>query len=167
MPHFRKEIILKVSTKGQNLLKDIEGLSKVPYKDSGGALTIGIGHLLTRSELTSGKILINNEMVKYSKITEQQCFILLSQDLKESEDTVSNLVKIELSQYQFDAIVIFTFNIGKNAFKNSTLLKCLNKSDINSVPLQMERWNKVNGKTIEGLIVRRKKEIKLWKGEEI
>ena len=39
---------MKVGLRGKNLFKDWEGLVTHVYLDSGGAPTIGIGHLLTQ-----------------------------------------------------------------------------------------------------------------------
>ena len=43
---------MRVGQRGKNLFKEWEGLVTHEYLDSGGAPTIGIGHLLTRSERT-------------------------------------------------------------------------------------------------------------------
>jgi lysozyme len=73
---------MQVGQSGKNLFKEWEGLVTHEYLDSGGAPTIGIGHLLTRSERTSGKIVIRGQAIDYrNEITEQQCWDLLDQDI--------------------------------------------------------------------------------------
>lgn len=70
--------MMKMSDKGKQLLADWEGLELKLYKDVAGLPTIGVGHLLTRSELTSGKIIINSVAVRYADgITKQQALDLL------------------------------------------------------------------------------------------
>jgi lysozyme len=73
---------MQVDQRGKDLFKEWEGLVTHEYLDSGGAPTIGIGHLLTRSERTSGKIVIQGQALDYRNgLTEQQCWDLLGQDL--------------------------------------------------------------------------------------
>jgi lysozyme len=154
---------MKASQHLKNLLEQWEGVRQQVYFDSGNESTIGIGHLLTRSEKTSGKITIaGNDVEIASWLSVAECHELLDQDLLIPERTVNNLVFTELNQNQFDALVSFTFNVGDTAFKNSTLLKQLNLGKYESVPEQLRRWNKCNGMVAQGLINRREKEIALW-----
>ena len=79
---------------------------------------------------------------------------------------VLSLVSIPLSQSQFDSLVSFTFNVGINAFKNSTLLKKLNSKDYIGASNEFTRWvfASVNGKKtkLPGLVRRREKEKELF-----
>lgn len=153
----------QVGQLGKNLFKEWEGLVTLAYLDSGGEPTIGIGHLLTRSERTSGKIIIRGQAVSYQNgLTEQQCWDLLDQDLDQAEKAVSDAVTVPLNQNQFDALVSFVFNVGTGAFHGSTLLKLLNQRQYNQVPAQLRRWIRDNGKVVQGLVNRREKEIVLW-----
>ena len=154
---------MHMSPHGRKLLEEWEGVRLKAYKDSAGLLTIGVGHLLTKSELSSGKININGESVKYGNgLTAEQADELLEQDVKTAETTVNNNVKVELNQHQFDALVSFTFNVGGGAFKGSTLLKKLNNGQYDQVPAQLMRWDKAGGKVVPGLKKRRESEVKLW-----
>lgn len=154
---------MQVGQRGKNLFKEWEGLVTHEYLDSGGAPTIGIGHLLTRSERTSGKIMIKGQPLDYRNgLTEQQCWDLLDQDLDVTEQTVNTAVTVPLNQNQFDALVSFTFNVGDGAFRGSTLLRLLNQGQYSQVPAQLRRWTKDNGHEVQGLINRRAKEITLW-----
>ena len=154
---------MQVGQSGKNLFKEWEGLVTHEYLDSGGAPTIGIGHLLTRSERTSGKIVIRGQALDYrNELTEQQCWDLLDQDLDGTERTVNEAVTVPLNQNQFDALVSFTFNVGDGAFRGSTLLRLLNQGQYAQVPTQLRRWIRDNGHIVQGLINRREKEITLW-----
>jgi len=158
---------LKISSEGLRFLTTCEGYEPKVYKDSAGLPTIGVGHLLTKSELSSGKIKIGNEIIKYEGgLTHEQIVNLLSQDLRPTMRAVNDYVKVELSQAQFDALCSFTFNVGINAFIGSTLLKELNKRHYDSVPVQMRRWNRAGGRVIRGLANRREKEIALWENKQ-
>jgi len=71
-------------------------------------------------------------------------------------------VTVKLNQNQFDALVLFTFNVGIGYFKHSTALKELNKGNYKKVPFELKRWNQSGGKVMRGLINRRNKEIQIW-----
>jgi len=154
---------MKASQHLKNLLEQWEGVRQQVYLDSGKEPTIGIGHLLTQSERSSGKIFIDGMPVKYDQwLSVAECRTLLDQDLKIPEKTISKLVFVALTQNQYDTMISFIFNLGAEAFRNSTLLKLLNESKYNAVPEQLRRWIHDNGKVVQGLINRREKEIKLW-----
>jgi lysozyme len=157
---------MQMSENGLTLLTQWEGFKLTVYKDSAGLPTIGVGHLLTKSELSSGKITINGVPVDYTDgLTEQQVTDLLGQDVEPASAAVNSGVKVPLDQNQFDALVSFTFNVGVGAFTGSTLLKLLNQKQYDQVPTQLLRWTRAGGKVVQGLVNRRNNEIKLWNGE--
>ncbi len=156
---------MKMSDRGRELLTQWEGKSAKVYKDSAGLPTIGVGHLLTKDELASGKILILGVSTKYSEgLTTSQIDQLLVQDLAGAEGAVNSGVEAALTQNQFDALVSFVFNVGRTAFYNSTLRKVLNAGKYREVPNQLRRWNRAGGVVIAGLSNRRENEIKLFEG---
>lgn len=157
---------MQMSQKGLGLLQQWEGFELKVYRDSAGLPTIGVGHLLKKNELSSGKIIINGVPVKYSDgLTEQQALDLLSQDLAPTTGAVTNGVKVTLNQNQFDALTSFTFNVGTGAFTSSTLLRVLNAGQYDQVPTQLMRWTRSGGQVVQGLVNRRQNEIKLWNGQ--
>jgi Phage-related lysozyme (muraminidase) len=157
---------MQMSSHGLELLEQWEGFKTTVYKDSAGLPTIGVGHLLTKSELSSGKITINGVPVSYENgLTEQQVTDLLAQDVKPAAAAVNGNVKVDLDQNQFDALVSFTFNVGVGAFTGSTLLKVLNQGQYDQVPTQLLRWTRAGGQVVQGLVNRRNNEIKLWNGQ--
>jgi lysozyme len=157
---------MQMSEHGLDLLKQWEGFESKVYKDSAGLATIGVGHLLTKSKLSPGTIVINGVPVQYAAgLSDQQVLDLLSQDVNPASQTVTTNVNVTLSQNQFDALTSFTFNVGGGAFTGSTLLKLLNQGQYDQVPDQLRRWNKAGGKVVQGLVNRRENEIKLWNGE--
>lgn len=158
---------MKISKNGLDFIDDVEGREKFEYPDTEGNPTIGVGHLLTRSELTSGKIIILGVPVKYKfGLTDTQMDNLLDQDLDLVENAINKLVKVPLTQYQFDSLCSLVLNIGLGAFETSTLLKLLNLSKYGQVPTQMRRWNKSRKNGVleinKGLVNRREKDISLW-----
>jgi len=149
-----------------NLFVELEGKKNEVYNDSGGFPTIGIGHKLTQSELTSGKIYIGNDSVEYDiRLSDNEIDRLFWQDLEIHYYNIKQYVFVKLNPNEMIALISFCYNIGINAFKNSTLLKLLNQSHYNEVPDQMRRWKYCKGEIIQGLINRREKEIAIWNKE--
>lgn len=75
---------------------------------------------------------------------------------------VIDYVKIPLTQHQFDALVAFAFNIGINAFKNSTVVKMINNTDgLHKSKIPEDAWlswSKSQGKFNQSVNNRRKSE---------
>ena len=146
---------MNISDKGIRFIKNFEGFSPTWYKDSKGVWTIGFGH--------AGSL---SERYNIQRINEQTAIKILQNDLSQAEDIINRLVKIDLTQNQFDALTSFVFNVGSGNFSNSTLLKRLNEGKFEEVINEFLRWNKITykGKKVElkGLTKRREKESKLF-----
>ena len=97
-------------------------------------------------------------------ITENQAEEMLENELVEYEGYINNMVKVELTQNQFDAMVSWVYNLGGGNLGASTLLKVLNAGDYDGVPAQIMRWNKAGGKVLEGLTRRRQAEADMFSG---
>ena len=151
-----------VTTRGLDRIILHEGIRLSAYRDVAGFLTIGVGHLLTRSELSSGKVSVLGQAVRWGDgITEQQAQALLRQDLAKAERVVDDQAP-GLKEAQFDALVSLVFNIGIGAFLSSTLLKRIKTRDLADVPAQIKRWNRAGGVVVAGLKNRREAEASLW-----
>jgi len=156
---------VNTSQAGIDSLKKSEAVRLKMYRDVVGLPTIGVGHLLTKSELSSGKILIDNVAVRWGDgLTAPQVEQLLRHDLRTTEEAVDKLVGVALTQHQYDALVSFVFNVGGHAFAHSTLLRKLNMGDYQGVPAQLRRWIYAGGEPQLGLIHRRAAEVQLWLG---
>jgi lysozyme len=154
---------MEIGDQGKILFREWEGVIPRVYLDSGGAPTIGIGHLLTPSERSSGKLWLRGQPLAYRDgISAADCEALLEQDLEPVQRCVNGAVTVPLTQNQFDALVSFAFNVGNEAFLNSTLLKRLNAGLLDEVPAQLARWNRDHDRVVPGLVNRRNKEIALW-----
>ena len=143
---------MKCSQEGLELIKKFGGCRLEAYRCSANVLTIGYGH-------TGG-------VLETDVITQDVADKLLKEDIAKFEKYVNVNVAVELNQNQFDALVAWTFNLGVGNLRSSTMLKKLNESDYDSVPSEMRRWNKAGGKTLDGLIRRRKAEGLLFEGKE-
>lgn len=146
---------MKISKKGIEFIKDLEGLSLKAYTCSAGWYTIGYGH-------TKGVKLTD-------KITLEQAEKLLLEDLKPIEQELSIVdALVHLNQNQYDALCSFIFNIGLGNFKSSTMRKLLLKKEFDLVPQQFLRWNKITDPQtykkvpLKGLTIRRTKEKELF-----
>lgn len=139
---------MNYSDTGIKLTTDFEGNKLEAYLDGGGVWTIGRGH--------------TKDVKKGDKITEAQSLSLFLEDVKEAMDAVNKLVRLPLTQGQFDALVDFVFNLGEAAFSRSTLLKYLNEGNFEAAVYEFQKWNHDNGKVVAGLTRRRKAEADLF-----
>ncbi|MBM6595562.1 lysozyme [Microvirga pudoricolor] len=96
------------------------------------------------------------------KITKAQADDFLYQDVEDSEKAVSRMVKVPLTQGQFDALVCFVFNLGAGALQKSTLLRKLNRKDYDGACAEFDLWINAGGKPLLGLKRRRDAEQELW-----
>ena len=142
---------MKTSQAGVDLIKEFEGLRLESYFCASQVLTIGYGH--TGPDVWVGQV-----------ITEPEAEKLLRDDLEIFERAVEELIDIDLTQNQFDALVSFTFNCGDGALEQSTLRRRLNAGeDPNTVAKEeLPKWNKGANGPLAGLTRRREAEVKLF-----
>lgn len=143
---------MKLSAAGIELLKKSEGFRATVYKDAAGFPTIGYGHKIVGGELFP------------RAICEAYASQLLAADVYCAEQAVERLVKVPLSQGQFDALVDFTFNLGAGRLASSTLLKVLNAGKYDRAAQQLLRWDMAAARELAGLKARRNSEFLLWHG---
>ena len=94
-------------------------LSPEIYLDAAGLPTIGYGHLLRSGE---------DEMFK-NGISSEAGEALLIKDVLYAECAVLRLIRVPLTDGQFDALVSFTFNLGGGALQRSTLRRKVNREE--------------------------------------
>lgn len=85
-------------------------------------------------------------------------------DVQKFEGALKQCVKVPLHQYEYDAYVSLSYNIGSKAFCGSTLVRALNAGDYAGACLQVLRWDKFKGKPLAGLTKRRQAEYQQCKG---
>ena len=149
---------MEISETGIQMIKQHEGLRLTPYLDSAGLATIGYGHLIQSHESFDG-------------ITEEEAEKILRYDIKIAETAVNDLVKEELFQHEFDALVSFVFNIGRGNFKDSTILKRINNREHRTEPemvyIEFGKWVYAKGNVIKGLQKRRLMEAEQFRSGKI
>lgn len=139
----------QINQAGFDLIKQYEGLSLKAYLCPAKVYTIGYGH--------TGPEVNNN-----TRYTQERADLVLEDDILKFCRIVTDIVKVPINNNQFSALVCLAFNIGGQAFSSSTLVKLLNAGDIKSASAQFLRWNRVNGKILEGLTRRRQSEKDLF-----
>ncbi|MEL4885699.1 lysozyme [Pectobacterium betavasculorum] len=137
---------MQISSNGINLIKQFEGCELTAYQDAVGVWTIGYGW----TQAVDGKS-IRRGMTIDSATADR----LLKTGVVQYEQAVNQLVKVAISQNQFDALVSFAYNVGTRSLSTSTLLRKLNAGDISGAADEFLRWNKAGGKELAGLARRR------------
>jgi lysozyme len=138
----------KIGNRGLDIIKASEGLRLKAYLCPADVWTIGWGH-------TKG-------VMEGDTCTISQADAFLREDCADAEWAVNHLVKVPITQNQFDALVSFTFNLGTGSLEKSTLLKKLNSCDYVGAASQLHRWTKAGGKELAGLVKRRAAEYDLF-----
>lgn len=136
------------SDKGIALIKEFESLQLDAYLCPANVWTIGYGH-------TSG-------VKPGDRISVYQAERYLRGDVIQYEQDVQRLVRVPLTQGQFDALVSFAFNCGTRALSTSTLLKKLNQRDYAGAGQQFQLWTHAKGKKLPGLVRRRLLELRMF-----
>ena len=143
---------MKTSEEGLELIKSFEGCETTAYQDSVGVWTIGYGHTKGVEEGQTCSI--------------EDAETMLSEEMDEYEGYINNMVKVELEQCEFDALVAWVYNLGPTNLGESTMLKVLNDGQFDRVPDEMRRWNRAGGQVLQGLVRRREAEALLFQGED-
>ena len=135
----------KINKSGLNLIKKYEGCKLTSYICPAGILTIGYGH--------TGKDVKPNQT-----ISKKKAINLLKKDLARFERHVQSYNYIyEWTDNEFSALVSFAFNIG-----NIDQLTAYGTRTRSQIRTAMVKYVKANGKTLQGLVKRRKAELKLF-----
>jgi len=95
-------------------------------------------------------------------ITEDEAQQLLEEEVEKTERYTSGLIKVPLTQNQFDALVSFTYNVGSGRLQGSTLRMKLNRRDYEGASNEFWKWRRGNGIILRGLVLRRAEETILF-----
>ena len=156
---------MKVSQKCIQQIKLDEGVKNKPYQCPAILWTVGVGHVIdpthARVPLADRKKLPIpagwDRVLSADEIDE-----ILRKDLNRFEQGVLRLIKVKLTQGQFDALVSFSFNVGLGNLQNSTLRMKLNRGDYEGAAEQFLVWTKAGGKVLKGLVIRRTHEKEMF-----
>lgn len=138
-----------------DLVRRLEGLRLEVYRDVGGKWTVGYGHLIRPGEPY-------HPYGPIRRITRAQAEQLLARDLAEAEGALRALVRVPLAPHQFAALASFVFNVGRDAFARSTLLRRLNAGDRAGAAAELDKWVHAGGRRQPSLVARRAAERALF-----
>jgi len=139
------------------LLKKFEGCKLKAYYCPAGVCTIGYGHTSAAGA---------PQVVDGMTITQADAEDILKRDIVKYEIAVMDLVKVKLTQNQFDVLVDFAYNAGVGNLKSSTMLKKINSGNLDMVPDELMKWTKGGGKVLPGLVRRRQAEAAWWSADQ-
>lgn len=145
---------MKTSDNGRAFIEAFEGKFLKTYDDGAGVLTIGYGHTTAAGP---------PKVVPGMTITEAQCDQILAADLGAVEKDVSRLIKVPLSQSEFDALVSFHFNTG--ALGTGTVDDKINAGNIDGAMATLLQYVNAGGRQMNGLVRRRKAERLMFLGK--
>jgi lysozyme len=128
-----------------------EGMVLRGYKDPIGIVTACAGHTKTA--------------VLGRPYTESECNNLLENDLADHADGVMSCIHVPVNTGEKAAYVSFGFNVGVNAFCNSTMSRKLNAGDHTGACAELSRWVKAGGRVLPGLVKRRATERAICEGK--
>ncbi|MFU2315166.1 glycoside hydrolase family protein [Rahnella sp. PCH160] len=158
---------LSVSPQGHALIKNYESLKLKTYFDQTGleinkyvdGATIGYGHLIENA----------SEFEIYKNgITEMKANELYLEDINEFEEKVKKVLKAEVNQNEYDAIIMFSFNIGYGSVKHdkgfvsSEVLKIMNGTSTGDIDEAWLRWGYSQHHFSNGLMNRRRSELNVF-----
>ncbi|HGE8410817.1 TPA: lysozyme [Serratia marcescens] len=144
---------MQISKSGIELIKRFEGLRLKAYQDSVGVWTIGYGW----TQPVDGK-----KVGPGMQIVQATADRLLKCGVVQYEQGVNLLVKVKITQSQFDALVSFAYNLGLRSLSTSTLLKKLNAGDKQGAADEFGKWVNAGGKRLDGLVARRAAEREMF-----
>jgi lysozyme len=141
---FPLETHMQISPNGLAFIASNEGFAATPYSDN-GKLAWGYGHDQQPGEAIP------------ASISQPDALALLQSDLSgRFEASVNDMVMPGCTQNQFDALCDFAYNLG------CASLKTMLDHGWDQVPVQIPRWDHVNGVVSAGLAMRRAKEVELF-----
>lgn len=129
------------------------------YRDEAGVWTIGYG-----STYIDGRPVRKGDYLHDESIAR----LLLMRTLPLYENCVDHHITADITNPQFDALVLLCFNIGPESFEHSSLVRIINENhlDYSAIEPHWLEWNKVtiNGRheISNGLVYRRKSEFELY-----
>ena len=154
---------MKLDENGYKLIAEFEGISLKPYLCSAGVPTIGYGNTF----YPNGRKVTMKDL----PITKEKAFEIFKFVADLFAKDVAGLIKSNVTQNQFNALVSFAYNLGTDidadniaeGLGDSTLLKKVNSNPKDlSIRLEFLKWNKAKGKVLKGLTIRRVKESNIY-----
>lgn len=145
---------MEVNKAGRDLIKQFEGCKLKAYKCPAGLWTIswGLTFYPDGTKVKEGDV-----------ITQQQAEDYFNAIVDDFAKGVDVLIKSNVSENNFSALVSFAFNVGMGNFRRSTLLRKVNANPKDpSIKAEFQKWTRANNVVLKGLVRRREAEAKLY-----
>jgi lysozyme len=146
---------MKISQAGIDLIRRFEGCKLKPYLCPAGYWTVGYGHVIGNGKTKPEKQLYTQEEVNE----------LLRTDLVRFEQGVLRYCPVHLTQFEFDSLVSFSFNLGLGVLQRSTLRRKILRQDKQAAARNILKYNKAGGQVLKGLTRRREAEYRMFTKE--
>lgn len=144
-----------INKKCIELIKSFEGLFLKPYLCPASVATIGYGTIKYPNGV---KVKLTD-----AAITEYQALDYLMFEINQKAKAIDPMLREDLKENQFAALISFAYNLGEGALRSSTLLKKVNANPLDeSIKSEFEKWVYADGKKLPGLLRRRKAEAELY-----
>lgn len=154
--------MITVSDNCINLIKSFEGLVLTPYHgaaDRPEIFTIGYGTIKYPSSYMGGKMVAMAD----PSITPELATEFLMIEVRRVATAIDLLLRDDLTTNQFAALISFSYNLGDQALKMSTLRRKVNLNPNDpTIAMEFIKWVHSNGEVVEGLIRRRRAESDLY-----
>lgn len=143
-----------INKAGKDLIKSYEGLRLTAYKCSANVDTIGYGNTFYED---------GTKVKPGDKITMARANKLFDFIIDKFAVKVKELIKKDITDNQFAALVSFAYNCGTAALAKSTLLRKVNANPNDpTIKDEFMKWTRAGGKRLTGLVRRRASEAKLY-----
>lgn len=146
-------------------IAQFEGYSKCAHWDSKG-VSIGYG---SQKLLNGAKVPLKTKKGKPFCISKDQAMELFYSSVFEKSVQLDRWIKrnsVKITQNQYDALISFIYNVGFGTFLNSTVASEIVKKRYKDAAHRLKWYNKSNGLVLNGLILRREWENKLFLSKE-
>lgn len=147
---------LQASENAISLIKYFEGIKlkgglSYPYLDKfANKWTIGYGTtFIGTSPVTATTQPINEA---------QASKLVISKVKSDFEPAIKKAIKVPLTQNEFDALVVFTYNLGQGRMAGSNLVKLINQKKYVEAANEFLKWANAGGVAVPGLLRRRRNE---------
>lgn len=131
-----------VDQAGIDLIKREEGVRKVPYDDSRGFATVGVGHLIGQHSIHS----MTTAEREHWTLNDAEVDSLLRKDLARFERVVAKAFDhpgaLRATQDRFNAATSLAFNIGEGGFATSTVAEEIAGGHARAAGDAFLRWDK-------------------------
>lgn len=134
------------------LIRKTRPLLLIKKKVWNNRYALGYSHIILTGD-------INNKLESISK---KESLKLLRSDLEKISKKLNTVLKVDLTQNQFDALISLVYDIGFKTFLASGLIEMLNRQEFLKVGLLFTRYSRYKKKVVYILDKARKEDVKLY-----